>query len=148
MSLLITKLKDLLLSHEQSTNLEARETPKFHKIIHSHDQKVRKFILDLQTQTSTCNFDDYHCVQMIQPPKYSFQQTKEAFINYEAVIQVGLTSMKISNAFIRHTNQLHCQGCIQSRYIDNGFRLRENTDNNKVKQPYKVSDEGELRFGQ
>ncbi|VDP86499.1 unnamed protein product [Echinostoma caproni] len=51
-------LKTLLLKHLQPANLKAAEQAKFHSFTRGGSQPVRDFILQLQTETSRCNFRD------------------------------------------------------------------------------------------
>ena len=57
-SLSYDELKALLLHHLQPVNFEIAERAKFNELRRKPDQKIREFILQLQTQASKCGFGD------------------------------------------------------------------------------------------
>ncbi|VDO94094.1 unnamed protein product [Schistosoma mattheei] len=113
-------LKELLLNHVKCTSFECRERAKFHKMVRQNDQKVGGFILELQKQAAKCNFGDQLHVQLrdrliaginipglerelLRMPNCSFQDARTACINYEAVNELDIQSMKIPNTLLsRH----------------------------------------------
>ncbi|CAH8641808.1 unnamed protein product [Schistosoma rodhaini] len=126
-SLPYTTLKELLLNHVKCTSFECRERAKFHKMIRQDNQKVKDFILELQRQAAKCNFDDQLHVQLrdrliaginipglekelLRMPNCSFQDARTACINYEAVNELDIQSMKISNTLLSRHDELQSQG--------------------------------------
>ncbi|CAH8673058.1 unnamed protein product [Schistosoma rodhaini] len=126
-SLPYTTLKELLLNHVKCTSFECRERAKFHKMIRQDNQKVKDFILELQRQAAKCNFGDQLHVQLrdrliaginipglekelLRMPNCSFQDARTACINYEAVNELDIQSMKISNTLLSRHDELQSQG--------------------------------------
>ncbi|VDO98002.1 unnamed protein product [Schistosoma mattheei] len=136
-SLPYATLKELLLNHVKCTSFECRERAKFHKMIRQNNQKVREFILELQRRAAKFNFGDQLHVQLrdrliagintpglkrelLRMPNCSFQDTRTACINYEAVNELDIQSMKISNTLLsRHDEmQFQCRSNLRSFYSD------------------------------
>ncbi|VDO79532.1 unnamed protein product [Schistosoma mattheei] len=126
-SLPYATLKELLLSHVKCTSFECRERAKFHKMVRQNDQKAREFILVLQKQAAKCNFGDQLHVQLrdrliaglniqslerelLKMPNCSFEDARTACINYEAVSELDIQSMKISITLLSRRDELQSQG--------------------------------------
>ncbi|VDP50147.1 unnamed protein product [Schistosoma curassoni] len=126
-SLPYATLKELLLNHVKCTRLESRERAKFHKMVRRNDQKVTEFILKLQKQAAKCNLSDQLHVklrdrlisginipglerELLRMPNCSFQGARTACINYEAVNELDIQSMKISNTSLSRHDEIRSQG--------------------------------------
>ncbi|VDO95302.1 unnamed protein product [Schistosoma mattheei] len=125
-SLPYATLKGLLLNHVKWTSFKYREKENFHKMIRQSDQKVREFILELQKQAAKYNFGDQLHVQLrdrliaglnipdlerelLRMPNCSFQDARTACINHEAVNELDIQSMKISNTLLSRHNKIQSQ---------------------------------------
>ncbi|CAH8520976.1 unnamed protein product [Schistosoma guineensis] len=142
-SLPYATLKELLLSHVKCTSFECRERAKFHKMVRQNDQKVREFILELQKQAAKCNFGDQLHVQLrdrliaginipslerelLRMPNCSFQDARTACINYEAVNELDIQSMNISNTLLSRRDELQSQGQSNLRSFNSDSYSRVN----------------------
>ncbi|CAH8431372.1 unnamed protein product [Schistosoma haematobium] len=119
-------LKELLLIHVKCTSIECRVRAKFHKMIRRNDQKFREIILVLKKQAAKLNFGDQLHVQLrdrliaginipglerelLRMPNCSFQDVRTECINYEAVNELDIQSMKISNILLDRHDELQSQ---------------------------------------
>ncbi|CAH8542619.1 unnamed protein product [Schistosoma intercalatum] len=162
-SLPYATLKELLLSHVKCTSFECRERAKFHKMVRQNDQKVREFILELQKQAAKCNFGDQLHVQLrdrliaginipslerelLRMPNCSFQDARTACINYEAVNELDIQSMKISNTLLSRRDELQSQGQSNLRSFNSDSYSRVNMKGVSTRN-YKANHKGEMKFG-
>ncbi|CAH8560302.1 unnamed protein product, partial [Schistosoma mattheei] len=157
-SLPYATLKELLLSHVKCTSFECRERAKFHKMVRQNDQKVREFILELQKQAAKCNFGDQLHVQLrdrliaginipslerelLRMPNCSFQDARTACINYEAVNELDIQSMKISNTLLSRRDELQSQGQSNLRSFNSDSYSRVNMKGVSTRN-YKANHKG------
>ncbi|VDP29056.1 unnamed protein product [Schistosoma margrebowiei] len=162
-SLPYATLKELLLNHVKCTGFECRERAKFHKMVRQNDQKVREFILELQKQAAKCNFGDQLHVQLrdrliaginipslerelLRMPNCSFQYARTACINYEAVNELDIQSMKISNTLLGCPDELQSQGHSNLRSFNGESYSRVNMKGVSTRN-YKANHKGEMKFG-
>ncbi|CAH8602377.1 unnamed protein product [Schistosoma mattheei] len=162
-SLPYATLKELLLSHVKCTSFECRERAKFHKMVRQNDQKAREFILELQKQAAKCNFGDQLHVQLrdrliaginipslerelLKMPNCSFQDARTACINYEAVNELDIQSMKISNTLLSRRDELQSQGQSNLRSFNSDSYSRVNMKGVSTRN-YKANHKGEMKFG-
>ncbi|CAH8652284.1 unnamed protein product [Schistosoma intercalatum] len=156
-------LKELLLSHVKCTSFECREWTKFHKMVCRNDQKAREFILELQKQAAKCNFGYQLHVQLrdriiaginipslerklLKMPNCSFQDARTACINYEAVNELDIQSMKISNTLLSRRDELQSQGQSNLRSFNSDSYSRVNMKGVSTRN-YKANHKGEIKFG-
>ncbi|CAI2728988.1 unnamed protein product [Schistosoma spindalis] len=142
-SLTYATIKELLLNHVKCTSFECRESAKFHKMTCRNDQKVKKFILELQKQAAKCNFGDQLHVQLrdrliaginisgferelLRMPNCSFQDARTACINYDAVNELDIQSMNISNTLLSRHDGIQFQGQSKLRSFNSGSYSRVN----------------------
>ncbi|CAH8653056.1 unnamed protein product [Schistosoma rodhaini] len=162
-SLPYTTLKELLLNHVKCTSFECRERAKFHKMIRQDNQKVKDFILELQRQAAKCNFGDQLHVQLrdrliaginipglekelLRMPNCSFQDARTACINYEAVNELDIQSMKISNTLLSRHDELQSQGRSNLRSFNRDCYSRGNMKGGLTRN-CKANNKGENKFG-
>ncbi|VDP83947.1 unnamed protein product [Schistosoma mattheei] len=132
-------------------------------MVHRSDQKVTEFILELQKQAAKCNFGDQLHVQLrdrliaginisglerelLRMPNCSFQDARTACINHEAVNELDIQSMKISNTLLSRHDELQSQGQSNLRSFNSDSYSRVNMKGVSTRN-YKVNDRGEIKFG-
>ncbi|VDP55226.1 unnamed protein product [Schistosoma curassoni] len=96
-------------------------------MICQNDQKIREFILEMQKKAFKCNIGGQRHVQLtdqliaginipglerelLEMPNCSFQDARTACVNYEAVNELDIQSMKISNNLLSHHDEIQSQG--------------------------------------
>ncbi|VDP73833.1 unnamed protein product [Schistosoma mattheei] len=132
-------------------------------MVRQNDQKAREFILELQKQAAKCNFGDQLQVQLrdrliaginipslerelLRMPNCSFQDARTACINYEAVNELDIQSMKISNTLLSRPDELQSQGQSKLRPFNSDSYSRVNMEGVSARN-YKANHEGEMKFG-
>ncbi|KAH9595573.1 hypothetical protein MS3_00001570 [Schistosoma haematobium] len=122
-----------------------------------------KFILELQKQAAKCNFGDQLHVQLrdrliaginipslgrelLKMPNCSFQDARTACINYEAVNELDIQSMKISNTLLSRRDELQSQGQSNLRSFNSDSYSRVNMKGVSTRN-YKANHKGEMKFG-
>ncbi|VDP74106.1 unnamed protein product, partial [Schistosoma curassoni] len=131
-------------------------------MIRQNDQKVREFILELHKQAAKCNFRDQLHVQLrdrliaginipslerelLRMPKCSFQDARTACINHEAVSELDIQSMKISNTLLGRRDELQSQGQSNLRSFNSDSYSRVNMKGVSTRN-YKANHKGEMKF--
>ncbi|VDP63241.1 unnamed protein product [Schistosoma mattheei] len=116
-------------------------------MVRQNDQKAREFILELQKQVVKCNFGDQLHVQLrdriiaginipslerelLKMPNCSFQDARTACINYEAVNELDIQSMKISDTLLSRHDELQSQGQSNLRSFNSDSYSRVNMKGN------------------
>ncbi|CAH8494445.1 unnamed protein product [Schistosoma turkestanicum] len=162
-SLPYAMLKELLLNHVKCPGFECRERAKFHKMIRQNDQNVKEFIFELQKQAVKCNCGDQLHVQLrdrliaginipslerelLRMSNCSFQDVRTACINYEALNELDIQSMKISNTLISYHDEKQSQGQSKLCPFNRGSYSRVKM-NGVSKKNYKGNQKGETKFG-
>ncbi|CAH8468827.1 unnamed protein product [Schistosoma haematobium] len=117
-----------------------------------------KFILELQKQAAKCNFGDQLHVQLrdrliaginipslgrelLKMPNCSFQDARTACINYEAVNELDIQSMKISNTLLSRRDELQSQGQSNLRSFNSDSYSRVNMKGVSTRN-YKANHKG------
>ncbi|VDO80326.1 unnamed protein product [Schistosoma curassoni] len=136
---------------------------KFHNLIRQNDQKFEEFILGFQKQAAKCNFGDQLHVQLtgqltaainipglerelLEMPNCSFQDARTACGNYEAVNELDIQSMKISNNLLSHHDEIQSQGQSNLRSFDSVCYSRVNMKGVSIRN-YKANHNDEIKFG-
>ncbi|VDP70986.1 unnamed protein product [Schistosoma curassoni] len=132
-------------------------------MVRQNVQKVREFILELQKQAAKCNFGDQLHVQLrdrliaginipglerglLRMPNCSLQDARTACINYEAVNELDIQSMKISNTLLSRHDEIQSQGQSNLR----SFNTNSNSHvymKGVSTTSYKANRKGEIKFG-
>ncbi|VDP49107.1 unnamed protein product [Schistosoma mattheei] len=132
-------------------------------MVRQNDQKAREFILELQKQAAKCNFGDQLQVQLrdrliaginipslgrelLKMPNCSFQDARTACINYEAVNELDIQSMNISNTLLSRRDELQSQGQSKLRSFNSDSYSRVNMKGVSTRN-YKANHKGEMKFG-
>ncbi|VDP56484.1 unnamed protein product [Schistosoma mattheei] len=148
-SLPYATLKELLLNHVKCTSFECHERAKFHEMIRQNDQKVREFILELPKQAAKCIFGGRLHVQLrdqliaginipclekelLRMTNCSFQDATAACINYEAVNQLGIQSVKISNNLLSRHDEIQSQDQSNLRLFNSDSYSRLSSTGNQL----------------
>ncbi|VDP80989.1 unnamed protein product [Schistosoma curassoni] len=79
-------------------------------------------------------------------PNCSFQDARTACINYEAVNELDIQSMKICNTLFSHLDELQSQGQSNLRSFNSDSYSRVNMKGVSTEN-YKANDRGEIKFG-
>ncbi|VDP78617.1 unnamed protein product [Schistosoma curassoni] len=155
--------KELLINHVKCTSFECRERAKFHKMVRRNDQKVREFIRELQKRVSKCSFGDQLHVQLrdrliaginipglerelLRIPNCSFQDSRTACINDEAVNELDIQSMRISNTLLSRHNELQSQDQSSLHSFNSDSYSRVNMKGVSTRN-YKANHKSEMEFG-
>ncbi|CAH8665954.1 unnamed protein product [Schistosoma rodhaini] len=132
-------------------------------MIRQDNQKVKDFILELHRQAAKCNFDDQLHVQLrdrfiaginipglekelLRMPNCSFQDARTACINYEAVNELDIQSMKISNTLLSRHDEIQSQGRSNLRSFSRDFYSRGSMKVDSTRN-CKANNEDEKKFG-
>ncbi|VDP83906.1 unnamed protein product [Schistosoma mattheei] len=132
-------------------------------MVRRNDQKVREFILQLQKQAAKRRFGDQLHVQLrdrliarmnipgletevLSMPNCSFQDARTACINYQAVNELDIQSMKISNTLLSRLDEQQSQGQSNLRSFNSNSYSRVNMKGVSTRK-YKANHIGERKFG-
>ncbi|CAH8674419.1 unnamed protein product [Schistosoma rodhaini] len=83
---------------------------------------------------------------LLRMPNCSFQDARTACINYEAVSELDIQSMKISNTLLSRHDEIQFQGRSNSRSFNRDFYSRGNMKGDSIRD-YKANNKGENKFG-
>ncbi|VDP53899.1 unnamed protein product [Schistosoma curassoni] len=141
-------LKELLLIHVKCTSIECRERAKFHKMFRRNDQKFREIILVLKKQAAKLNFGINIPGlerELLRMPNCSFQDARAGCTNYEAVNELDIQSMKISNILLDRHDELQSQSQSHLRSFNNDAYSRVNMKGVSTRN-YKANHKATVHF--